>query len=179
MIKIKEWVVVEGKADTANLKKYYDVSTIETNGYYLSKEKIEEIKQRNNENGVIIFTDPDSSGNSIRKRINESVKGCKNAYIRSVDGKHKNKVGIEHASFDVLDKALSNLITFKNSKGVLTLTDLVSLKLTYHKLAKINREKISQHFNIGDNNAKSLLNKLNQLEISYNDIKEVLDEQNN
>ncbi|MFV0255225.1 MAG: ribonuclease M5 [Erysipelotrichaceae bacterium] len=174
MINIKEWLVVEGKSDTANLKKYYNVQTIETNGYYLSKEIIDEIKKRNQEVGVIIFTDPDSSGNSIRKRINEAIPKCLNAYLPANACRSKDKVGIEHADFANLDRALKTLISFKDSAGSLIMSDLIELNLCANKYASELRKQISRHYNLGDNNAKALLKKLNALNISYNELKEVI-----
>ena len=43
--KIYEIVVVEGKDDTANLKKYYDVDTYETQGSAISDDDLERIER--------------------------------------------------------------------------------------------------------------------------------------
>ena len=80
-MKIKEVIVVEGRHDTSVLQQYFDCDTIETNGLSLSEETLRLIEEARDRCGVIIFTDPDHPGETIRRRINEAVKGCKNAYI--------------------------------------------------------------------------------------------------
>ena len=62
--KIKQVIVVEGKTDTNHLKKIFDVDTIETNGSAISKSTLNLIKQVAKTKGVILFLDPDYTGNS-------------------------------------------------------------------------------------------------------------------
>ena len=64
--KIHQVLVVEGKDDTQRLRQYYQVDTIETNGSALSPETLEAIRQAQALRGVIVFTDPDISGQLIR-----------------------------------------------------------------------------------------------------------------
>lgn len=71
-MKIKEIIVVEGKKDTANLKRWLDVDTLETSGTGLSEATLEQIRQWATTRGVIIFTDPDTPGDQIRQRINNA-----------------------------------------------------------------------------------------------------------
>ena len=99
-MKIKEVIVVEGHHDTNVLKQYFDCETIETNGLSLSLETIELIREAKEKYGVIIFTDPDHPGEKIRAKINEQIKGCKNAYIEKNKAKTSRKVGVEHATDD-------------------------------------------------------------------------------
>ena len=67
-MKIKEVIVVEGHHDTATLKQYFDVETIETNGSAINKETLEYIKEVQAKRGVIIFTDPDYPGEKAQRR---------------------------------------------------------------------------------------------------------------
>ena len=97
-MKIQEVIVVEGKNDTAVLKSYFDCDTIETHGTCLSDFTLQLIEKMKEKRGVIIFTDPDYPGESIRKQINQRVKGCKNAFIDRKKAKTTKKVGVEHAS---------------------------------------------------------------------------------
>ena len=80
MEKIKEIIVVEGRHDSNTLKQYFDCDTIETGGDQLIDTTIDRIARAQKERGVIIFTDPDSPGEQIRRWINERVPGCKNFY---------------------------------------------------------------------------------------------------
>ena len=97
-MKIKEVIVVEGRHDTSVLQQYFDCDTIETNGLSLSEETLRLIEEARDRCGVIIFTDPDHPGEYIRRRVNEAVPGCKNAFIEKDKAKTPKKVGVEHAS---------------------------------------------------------------------------------
>ena len=81
MKKIKEVIVVEGRHDTERLRKYFDCDTIETGGTSLGQDVIDRIIEAKKTRGVIVFTDPDSPGNRIRHAVNQSVEGCKNAFV--------------------------------------------------------------------------------------------------
>ena len=72
-IKIQEVIVVEGKDDTANLRRFYEVDTYETRGSAINEDDLERIDKLNELRGVIVFTDPDYNGERIRKIIMEAV----------------------------------------------------------------------------------------------------------
>ena len=79
--KIKEILVVEGKNDTNTLQSFFDCDTIETGGDQINEQTIERIQEAIKKRGVIIFTDPDSPGEHIRRKIQERVPGCKHVFI--------------------------------------------------------------------------------------------------
>jgi ribonuclease M5 len=79
--KIKQVIVVEGKTDTNHLKKLFDVDTIETNGSAISKSTLNLIKQVAKTKGVILFLDPDYTGNLIRKKIAQHLEQFDEAFI--------------------------------------------------------------------------------------------------
>ena len=62
---VKEIIVVEGRDDTAAIKRAVDANTIETHGFGIRKETWDLIEKAYNEKGIIIFTDPDFAGNEI------------------------------------------------------------------------------------------------------------------
>ena len=61
-IKIPQVIVVEGKDDTANLQRFYQVDTYETRGSAINEEDLERIEKLHQLRGVIVFTDPDYNG---------------------------------------------------------------------------------------------------------------------
>ena len=67
--KIPEVIVVEGKDDTANLRRFYEVDTYETRGSAIDQDDLERIATLQELRGVIVFTDPDYNGERIRKII--------------------------------------------------------------------------------------------------------------
>ena len=69
---IRETVIVEGRDDTINLKRAVDCFTIETHGFGIKRETWETIEKAYRERGIIIFTDPDHSGEEIRRKLTEA-----------------------------------------------------------------------------------------------------------
>ncbi|SJZ69852.1 ribonuclease M5 [Anaerorhabdus furcosa] len=160
-LKIKEVIVVEGKNDTNVLQSYFECDTIETHGTHLSEKTLELIAQVNQSRGVIIFTDPDYPGTMIRNKINEKVKGCKNAFIDKEKSKTTKKVGVEHANKKDLEEALSNCVTFDEEKtSDLTISDLLEYGLISTSESKIRRKKVTDYLKVGESNAKTLYKRL-------------------
>ena len=81
-IKIQEVLVVEGKDDTANLRRFYDVDTYETRGSAINDDDLERIEKLNDLRGVIVFTDPDYNGERIRKIIMNAIPNVKHAFLK-------------------------------------------------------------------------------------------------
>lgn len=68
-MKIQEIIVVEGKDDTRRLREVVDADTIETIGSAINEEILMQIEHAQETRGVIVFTDPDFSGEKIRKSL--------------------------------------------------------------------------------------------------------------
>lgn len=171
---IKEVIVVEGKNDTKRLKEFFDVDTIETHGLGLNKETIEYIKNVNDKRGVILFLDPDTPGEKIRNRLNNEIAGLKNAFVMKEDARTSKKVGIEHASKEILEEALNNLITYTDSLNSISEEEFYSLGLKGENDSVLKREKISKYFHLGKCNGKTMFKRLNMLGITYDDIVKVI-----
>lgn len=171
----KELIIVEGKHDSANLKRFFNVETRETGGVKVSKRLLEDLKAIAEKTTIIIFTDPDSSGNKIREIINREIPSCKHAYLQSRDCRNKDKVGVEHANKEALEKALAQLISYEAVSEQLTMSDLIVLGLSGSSEAYLKRQKLSGIYNLGDCNAKTLLKRLNALNITMKEIQDKLD----
>lgn len=171
---IKEVIVVEGINDTKRLKSFFDCETIETHGLGLNKETIEFIKKINETRGVILFLDPDTPGEKIRRKINEQIPNLKNAFVMKTDARTKKKVGIEHADKKTLSEALNNLVTYSDSKQSITINDLYELGIIGQKDSVKKREQIARIYHLGMCNGKSMLNRLNMLGIKKSDIVKIL-----
>ncbi|MGL5898254.1 MAG: toprim domain-containing protein, partial [Lactobacillaceae bacterium] len=84
--KIKAIIIVEGKKDTQRLRLIDpNVQTIETNGAAINQKVISLIKKVSIQNEVIVFTDPDFSGERIRRLITKAVPKVKQAFLRQKD----------------------------------------------------------------------------------------------
>ena len=94
---VKEIIVVEGRDDTAAIKRAVDANTIETHGFGIRKETWDLIEKAYNEKGIIIFTDPDFAGNEIRRKLTEKFPKAGQAYLSRRDATKSGDIGIENA----------------------------------------------------------------------------------
>ena len=173
---IKEVIVVEGKNDTRRLQSFFDVETIETHGMSLNKETVELIREINVQRGIILFLDPDTPGEKIRKKLNEEIPGLKNAFVMKEDARTRKKVGIEHASREVLEEALDHLLTYTDMKQSISKEEFYSLGLNGGKDSAKTRERIAGHFHLGKCNAKTLLKRLSLAGITAEEIRGFMDD---
>lgn len=180
--KISEVVVVEGKDDTANLKQYYEVDTYETQGSAISEEDLERIERLDDLRGVIVFTDPDHSGERIRRLIMTAIPTVKHAFLNRDEAKPKSKtkghsLGVEHASFEDLEKALGHVTSNFEDEADFDIThaDLVRLGLIGHTDSRRRREYLGQSLRIGYSNAKQLLKRLALFGITLAEVEEIME----
>ncbi len=173
-MKIKEIIVVEGKNDTLNLKKYFDCDTIETHGTCLSEFTIGLIKKLHEKRGVIVLSDPDSPGNYIRNTLDKRIPHLKHAFINKEDALGNNKVGVEHAGYDALKKALDNVISYGAISGNITVKDMVELGLSGSMDSQLKRYELAKFFHLGKANTKTLVKRMNMIGLNVEDIKEVI-----
>lgn len=171
--RIKQTIVVEGKDDETRLKEFYDCDIIKTNGTHLSKETIEQIRHAQKDNGVIVFTDPDHPGEEIRRKINENVAGCLNAFLTS-SSRIKNKVGVEHATEEQIKKALENLLEYADYRESITFVEFNELGLHGTESSRELRIKIEDYYHLGHGSSKTLFKRLNQKQLTAKDIEECL-----
>ena len=96
-MKIREVIVVEGKDDTKRINMAVNADTLETRGSAISDETLDQIEELQEKRGVIVFTDPDFSGEKIRKIIQEAVPGVKHAFLNRRDAvpDHKGSLGVD------------------------------------------------------------------------------------
>ncbi|MDL2276085.1 ribonuclease M5 [Breznakia sp. OttesenSCG-928-G09] len=176
-MKQKEVIVVEGKHDSQKLKSFFDVDTIETNGLHLSKEKIECIKSLNEKRGVILFLDPDSAGERIRKRLNDAIPNLKNAFIDKKRCRTTKKVGIEHADKEALKEALEHVLTYdKEIKESLSYEAYLSMGFQGQEDSRMLRRIVGELLFLGECNSKTLFKRLNMFQITDVELKKIVED---
>lgn len=174
-MKIKEAIVVEGKSDYTYLKSFLDADIITTNGSEISKETLDLIKKANDNQGVIIFTDPDYPGLRIRNIISEYIGDCKHAYVEKKKAIKGKKVGIAETKKEDIIKALKNVVSYKKENPkTITEVDLYQLGLIGQSDSKQKREKVCNYFHLGWCNGKTFLKRVNMFGLNINDLKEGL-----
>ena len=94
---IKEAVIVEGRDDVDVVQKAVDTLIIPTHGFGITAKTYELIARAYEEKGIIILTDPDYSGEEIRRKLSERFPKAKHAYVARELATRDGDIGIENA----------------------------------------------------------------------------------
>lgn len=182
-IVIQDVIVVEGKDDTANLRRFYEVDTYETRGSAISDEDLERIEKLHDLRGVIVFTDPDYNGERIRKIISSAIPTVKHAFLNRDEASPRSKtkgrsLGVEHAAFEDLEKALAGVRGSYDDEDNFDITqaDLVRFGLLLGSDSRQRREYLGQQLRIGYSNGKQLLKRLRLFGVSLAEVEECMGE---
>lgn len=170
---IQELIVVEGKNDAHAVRRALGaVDIVWTEGYGLTKEKLDYIAEVASRRGVIVFTDPDSVGEQIRERIRRRVPQVKHVYLSKKDARSKDDqdIGVENASPEDIRRAFESIQL--ESSGIedrlttlYTVEDLWEAGLTGWPDSAEKRRTVGKKLGIGDTNAKQFLLRLNRFGI--------------
>jgi ribonuclease M5 len=167
-LKIKEVIVVEGYHDQQAIENAVDADCLLSNGSAVSETFLRQVERAAKERGVIVFTDPDSAGERIRRLVSRRVPGCKHAFLsreeaRAADG----DLGIENAKPDSIRRALESVRTeWTGQEPEFEWGEMVAYGLTAHPRAAKRRMHLGERLGIGYGNAKSFWKKLNMLGVS-------------
>jgi ribonuclease M5 len=167
-VKVKEVIVVEGYHDQQAIQRAVEADCLLSNGSAVSEAFLRQVERAAKERGVIIFTDPDTPGERIRRIVSRRVPGCKHAFLprheaRAADG----DLGIENASPESIRKALESVRTeWEGAEPEFAWAEMVEYGLTAHPQAMERRQYIGERLGIGYGNAKSFWKKLNMLGVT-------------
>ncbi len=173
--KIDSIIVVEGKSDIAYLSNYFDAEFVSTNGSDVPASVIEYLKKVSECKKIIVLTDPDTPGKRIRQILDNEIPNLTHCYINKEYAIKKNKVGVAECDIDEIVRALNNEFSnVKQTNNTITSLDMFELGLEGTNNSKQLREKLSKSLSLGHNNAKSLLKKLNILQLNKEDIRKII-----
>ena len=177
MIKIDEVIIVEGRNDLSVLKRLIDAEIVTTGGTSMNQDfwNLLSFYDKSGKE-FIVMVDPDSQGEKIRLAISNIYPKAKHIFIQASDARSKNKVGIEHASKEVILDSLKNIKSFDKRKINITYLDLTNLGLTGQANSNSLRLKLTKKIGIGYCNAKTLLNRLNGIGIELSLLKKTVEE---
>lgn len=165
-ISIKEAIVVEGRDDTAALSRAVNCVTIETHGFGMAEEMWALLEKADKEQGLIVFTDPDRAGETIRRKIMERFPHAKQAFLPKSKALKKNNVGVENAKAeDIIEALLKAHPTKGVCEAIFDEEDLIAWNLIGTADARKRRETLGDQLGIGYGNSKAFLKKLNQFSI--------------
>lgn len=171
--------VVEGKNDKIKLQSIFpEIQILITQGSAIDLTTITILESLDETHDIILFFDPDHAGDRIRRILSGKLKHVYHAFIDQEEAISKNhkKIGVEHASVDVIKKALHMIRQPLSSRSDVTYAFLHAYHLTGSKHSKVLRRKISKAFNMGYVNGKTLYQRLHLFGITQKHILEVLGE---
>ncbi|MEJ6400154.1 ribonuclease M5 [Nicoliella lavandulae] len=184
MNKIKEVIIVEGKDDTKRIKDAVNADTLETRGSAIDDKTLALIKQIAAQRGIIIFTDPDFSGERIRKIVANAVPNAKHAFIKrnlATPTKAHGSLGVEHATPETIRAALANLYSEDPAATALIPESvLMDYNLMGGPNSRQRRQMLCDILNIGYVNGKRLAKRLQMFSITpqqFNDAMKQIEEE--
>lgn len=184
--KITAVIVVEGKKDTQRLRLIDpEVRTVETRGSAINHKLIQTIKKIKETNEVVVLTDPDFSGERIRRLISAEISDIKQAFLRQKDAipkknSHHHSLGVEHASEEAILRALNEVSrSEKNTPELISREDLLRLRLINYPQARKRREYVCEKLNLGYVNSAHLAQRLQLLGVDLAELEKLLTEVDN
>ena len=174
MRRIRETIVVEGKDDVSAVRKAVDANVIATHGYGISEATLSQIRAAYEATGLILFTDPDHAGRSIREKLTKLFPDAKQAYLTYDQARAKNDIGIENASPADIDAALSRAEATEQTAPAEEITedDLARLGLTGLPDSAERRAAVGAALGVGYANGKTFRKRLNYMHVTRSALEE-------
>ncbi len=172
---IKEVLVVEGKMDVVAIHRAVEADCLITGGFSLNARLLDSIESAYKKRGIIIFTDPDSAGERIRKFLTKKFPDAKHAFMPRDEATLDDDIGIENASPESIRAALEKVRTVSiNPAKTFSMNDLISNNLNGSNDSSKNRAVVGKILGIGYANSKIFLQRLNNYGISREEFDECL-----
>lgn len=174
---IKEIIVVEGRDDTSALKRACSCVTIETHGFGISADTFALLDKAYKETGLVIFTDPDHAGDSLRKRLSSRYPGAKHAFLTRQEASSAGDIGVENAQPEAIIRALDQakcIVMEELADPEFTRQDLFEAGLDGAPGASRKRQEIGKILGIGFGNSRAFLYKMNKFRIKREEFNEAL-----
>lgn len=169
-------IVVEGTTDVAFLQSFIQSEFVITNGSDVPCETISYLLKAQKTKQLIVLTDPDFPGKRIRDVLEQEGVVAKHVFIEKRHCIRNNKVGIAESNKEVILEALANIRDNDiGAKGNWTSSDLIEMQLIGAPTAVKRRQILAERLHIGHTNGKTLLKRLNSLNITPDEVKKALE----
>ncbi|MDG1479054.1 MAG: ribonuclease M5 [Myxococcota bacterium] len=165
--RIAQVIVVEGRDDISAVRRAVDAELIATGGFAFGASTLAHIAEAHRRRGVIVFTDPDTAGEQIRKRIVDRIGPCGHARLPRSACTRNGDIGIENASPEDIRAALQAArCSLAEPRQEFTLSDLSRSGLVGTPQAARRRAALGAALSLGRVSARQLLSRLNHYGVS-------------
>ena len=172
---IKEVIVVEGKNDTAAVKRAVNADCLETGGFGLQPYRLNQIAKAAEKRGIIILTDPDSAGERIRRKLSQRFPQAKHAFISKDEAMADGDIGVEQAAPQAIRTALAKARCQNwTPDQQFVWQDMIAYGLTGSEDASVRRAVLGEKLGIGYANAKTFFQRLNTYGVSREEFTDAL-----
>lgn len=176
---MKQIFVVEGKNDVSRLKQVFpNINVVSVGGSSINEDVVIYLKSLEKTHEIILCLDPDYPGLRIRSELEQKFNKVSHIFLERSKSfsKNRKKIGLEHLSNEEIINVFNNIYRVKETTGSLVLADMYDFGLVGEDHSKELREYLSKKMNLGHANAKTMLKRLNERNIQYKEILEVLKE---
>lgn len=173
--------IVEGIHDETRLKTLEpSIKTVSVGGSQLKKEVLNFIVNYEDRFQFVLLFDPDYTGEQIRKKVASYLKNPIHIFVDRKKSRSHNqkKLGVEHLSLEDLKEALQHEVIETQNENKFNLDLMYTLGLTGQKHAKQKRELLTKKLNLSYSNTKTLIERLNWIGITKDQIEEILNASN-
>ena len=173
---IEQAIVVEGRDDVEVVSRAVEALIIPTHGFGITAGTWELIDRAYREKGIIILTDPDFSGEEIRRKLSARFPDALQAYIPRQLATRKGDIGVENAApEDVAEALFAARATLREKSCEVTERDFVRLGLSGAAGASEMRERVAARLGIGYGNSKAMCRMINGYGISLEELERAVE----
>ena len=169
-------LVVEGKEDVSYLSSFLDAEFVTTNGFEIPEEEIEYLNAASKYKEILVLVDPDKAGRNIEEKLKSKLTKATNLNVEISKCDRGQKNGVAECEQEEILKVLKPYLESKKHEksGVLQENSL-KIELSDSEL----REFLSNKFSLGKCNNKTLIKRLETLQISEEELKKAIEEYRN
>lgn len=169
-------LVVEGKEDVSYLSSFLDAEFVTTNGYEIPEEEVEYLNAASDYKEILVLVDPDKAGRNIEEKLKNKLTKATYLNVEISKCNRGQKDGVAECEQEEILKVLAPYLELKKHEksGVLHENSL-KIELSDSEL----REFLSNKFSLGKCNNKTLIKRLETLQISKEDLKKAIEEYRN
>ncbi len=176
--KKKYLYVVEGNSDEDRLKKLGVTYIMKTGGKFIREDILLFLKEVHKVREIVLLTDPDGPGRKIAQHVEEIIGKCITITAEKKKAIYHGKVGIAEMKLDDIRLLIKDYLLHdeKLEEKTLTNADMVDLGLIGPN-GKKRRMTLIEKYHMPFTSAKNVLDAINMLSLSTDDIKKELNDE--